>query len=132
MLGLDTKREIAAMLSGMKADVPMAGFYSYGEIGPLDSTQDGYKAARFHNTTLVLCALAAPSEAAAPIRESAAMLVATDAMTKQERVLTRKVEQLQRKLEQIDKVASENEKVSSNVYRELDALFGSSASRRRR
>lgn len=122
MLGLDTKREIAAMLSGMKADVPMAGFYSYGEIGPLDSTQQAYKAARFHNTTLVLCALAAPSDVAAASRESAAGPVATDAMTKQERVLTRKVEQLQRKLEQIDKVASENERVSSNVYRELDAL----------
>jgi class 3 adenylate cyclase len=121
MLGLDTKREIATMLSGLKAHLPMAGFYSYGEIGPLDSTQDAYRSTRFHNTTIVLCALTTPSAIAAPGPESAPAAPAGE-MTKQERILTRKVEQLQRKLEQIDKVASENERVSSNVYRELDAL----------
>ncbi len=121
MLGLDTKREIATMVSGLKAHLPIAGFYSYGELGPLDSTEDAYRSTRFHNTTLVLCALTTPSATAAVNPESA-RLATSGEMTKQERALVRKVEQLQRKLEQIDKVAGENERVSSKVYRELDAL----------
>jgi len=123
MLGLDTKREIDALRSGLNAQLPLAGFYSYGEIGPLDSTIDAYKAARFHNTTIVLCALAEPSVVEKRAPESTPLIAASiDGMTKREQVLTRKAEQLQRKLEQIDRVARENEKVSSNLYRELDEV----------
>lgn len=111
MLGLDTKREIATMLAGLKGPLPLAGFYSYGELGPLDSTNDLLRDARLHNTTIVLCALASPSKKAL-----------TPDVSKNERILQRKVDQLQRKLEQIDHVARENEKVSSNLYRELDEL----------
>ena len=111
MLGLDTKREIATMLAGFPNALPLAGFYSYGELGPLDSTSDLLRDARFHNTTIVLCALTASNKK-----------VAAPEVSKNERVLQRKIDQLQRKLEQIDHVARENEKVSSNLYRELDAL----------
>jgi class 3 adenylate cyclase len=116
MLGLDTKREIATILASLKTPVPLAGFYSYGEIGPLDSTTEALKAARFHNTTIVLCALTNGVAAEKAVDK------ADGGLSKNERVLTRKVEQLQRKLEQIDKVARENENVSGNVYRELDEL----------
>lgn len=123
MLGLDTKREIGTMLEGLRETLPTAGFYSYGEIGPLDSTDAALREARFHNTTVVLCALTS----AHVVAESDPMVKAatsgsTAAMTKEERTLARKVDQLQRRLEQIDRVARENERVSSNVYRELDAL----------
>jgi class 3 adenylate cyclase len=113
MLGLDTKREIATMLSGLGESVPVAGFYSYGEIGPLDSTDEALRAPRFHNTTLVLCALTTSASAHSHGREERAHPRKGEA---------RKIEQLERQLEQIDKVARENERVSSRLYRELDEL----------
>lgn len=57
MLGMWTDREIAAIRSLFRPGLPIAGFYSYGEIGALDSTEPRLAEPRFHNTTIVLCGL---------------------------------------------------------------------------
>lgn len=56
MLGLDTKKEIELILDELPTDCAVNGFYTYGEIGPIDSSLENLKKSRFHNTTLVLCA----------------------------------------------------------------------------
>ena len=56
MLGLETKKEIELVMNQLPAGCAMNGFYSFGEIGPIDSTLEHLKKSRFHNTTLVLCA----------------------------------------------------------------------------
>jgi hypothetical protein len=56
MLGLDTKKEMEALLKDVPSDIAVNGFYSYGEIGSLDSTEDKLRSPKFHNCTLVLCA----------------------------------------------------------------------------
>lgn len=56
MLGLETKKEIELVVNKLPSECAMNGFYTYGEIGPIDSSLDHLKKSRFHNTTLVLCA----------------------------------------------------------------------------
>lgn len=56
MLGPDTRKEVEALLSEIPEGVAVNGFYSYGEIGAMDSSQDRLKSSQFHNCTLVLCA----------------------------------------------------------------------------
>ena len=56
MLGLETKKEIELILNNLPADCAMNGFYTNGELGPIDSSLEALKKSRYHNTTLVLCA----------------------------------------------------------------------------
>ena len=56
MMGLDTKKEIEFIMDELPADCAVNGFYTHGEIGPIDSGVEALKDNRFHNTTLVLCA----------------------------------------------------------------------------
>ncbi|MCG8606690.1 FIST C-terminal domain-containing protein [bacterium] len=56
MLGLETRKEIELILNALPDACAVNGFYSYGELGPIDSTVEKLKKSRFHNTTLVLCA----------------------------------------------------------------------------
>jgi hypothetical protein len=44
-------------MNEMPADCAVNGFYTYGEIGPIDSSVEHLKKSWFHNTTLVLVAL---------------------------------------------------------------------------
>lgn len=57
MLGMATERELALIRGKLPSGLPIAGFYSYGEMGAIDSTDPRLAAPRFHNTTLVLCGL---------------------------------------------------------------------------
>jgi hypothetical protein len=57
MLGHMTGREPETIVERLGAAVPLAGFYSYGEIGAFDSRDPALSALRYHNCTLVLCAL---------------------------------------------------------------------------
>ncbi len=57
MLGLDTKKEIELIRRALHADIPINGFYSYGELAPLDDKFSDVTTNQFHNCTLVLCAL---------------------------------------------------------------------------
>ena len=54
MLGPETKKEVEALLGEIPEGVAVNGFYSYGEIGAMDSSQDHLKSSQFHNCTLVL------------------------------------------------------------------------------
>ena len=56
-LGLDTKKEIANVLAQLDKSCSVNGFYTYGEIGPIDSGGSLNAASKFHNSTLVLCAM---------------------------------------------------------------------------
>lgn len=56
MLGLDTKSEIEIALKELPAHVSVNGFYTYGEIGPIDSGMENLNQNKFHNTSVVLCA----------------------------------------------------------------------------
>lgn len=58
MLGHMTEREPRTITERVGASVPLAGFYSYGEIGAFDSGDPALSRLRYHNCTLVLCALA--------------------------------------------------------------------------
>ncbi len=57
MLGHMTERESATIVERVGPSVPMAGFYSYGEIGAFDSRDERLARLRYHNCTLVLCAI---------------------------------------------------------------------------
>lgn len=59
MLGHMTGREPETLVERLGATVPLAGFYSYGEIGAFDSRDPALSALRYHNCTLVLCAIVA-------------------------------------------------------------------------
>jgi len=53
---LETKKEIELILNNLPADCAVNGFYTNGELGPIDSSLEQLKKSRYHNTTLVLCA----------------------------------------------------------------------------
>ncbi len=57
VLGRRTPEEIEIVKQVFGKDVPIVGFYTYGEIGPIDQSTDELKAARLHNETVVLWAL---------------------------------------------------------------------------
>lgn len=48
-LGTKTKEEVSRVQSGLKESLPMSGFYTFGEIGPVSNQTR----ARYHNTTFV-------------------------------------------------------------------------------
>lgn len=56
MLGRETKKEIELNLDGISPAWAANGFYTGGEIGPLDSSVEDLQQSRFHNTALILCA----------------------------------------------------------------------------
>ena len=57
VLGLKTPQEVQTLRGALPKDIPICGLYVYGEIAPIDSTDPNLNQVRFHNTTLVLCAL---------------------------------------------------------------------------
>ncbi|HEX2570407.1 MAG TPA: FIST N-terminal domain-containing protein [Polyangia bacterium] len=66
LLGLQIDREIEALkthfsrreeASDAADKVAISGWYTYGEIGPIDSADEHLRKVRFHNATVVLCAL---------------------------------------------------------------------------
>jgi len=57
MLGLDTKKEMELVADKLPASCAVNGFYGVGEIGAIDSSLEHLKKNKFHNTTIVLCAL---------------------------------------------------------------------------
>ena len=57
VLGRRTSEEIDIVKQVFGENVPIIGFYTYGEIGPLDKNQKELQAARFHNETVVLWVL---------------------------------------------------------------------------
>jgi hypothetical protein len=63
MLGLDVLEEARRLRGALGAETPMAGFYSYGELGAFDSAEPALARPRYHNASLVLCALYARERA---------------------------------------------------------------------
>jgi len=57
VLGRRTAEEVMAVKNVMGEDVPIIGFYTYGEIGPLDKTKVPLSITKFHNETVVLWVL---------------------------------------------------------------------------
>lgn len=55
-LGLDVEKEVEMLQNSLLSDIPLHGFYSFGEIGAFNSKNSFLDSTRFHNTTLVLCA----------------------------------------------------------------------------
>ncbi len=60
MLGLAVPKEAGALREAFPG-VPMLGFYSFGEIGAFDSDEPALARPRYHNCTLVVCALCLPA-----------------------------------------------------------------------
>lgn len=56
LLGLDTKKEVEVILKEVSSQCAVNGFFTYGEIGPIDNSLEKLNKNRFHNATLVLCA----------------------------------------------------------------------------
>ncbi|RLE26311.1 MAG: hypothetical protein DRJ65_05785 [Acidobacteria bacterium] len=54
VLGRRTGEEIEAVKKVLGRSVPLVGFYTYGEIGPIDKTQEALAGTRFHNETVVV------------------------------------------------------------------------------
>ncbi len=54
VLGRRTEEEILAVRKIIGEDVPIIGFYTYGEIGPIDKLKDDLAITKFHNETVVL------------------------------------------------------------------------------
>jgi len=59
VLGRRTNEEVAAVQEVVGTDVPLIGFYTYGEIGPIDKMQEQLRVTRFHNETVVVWVLGA-------------------------------------------------------------------------
>ena len=57
VLGRRTQEEVAAAKKVLGDDVPLIGFYTYGEIGPIDKMETGLSVTKFHNETVVLWVL---------------------------------------------------------------------------
>ena len=54
VLGRRVEEEIAIVKKTIGNDVPLIGFYTYGEIGPIDKKRNSLCEAKFHNETLVI------------------------------------------------------------------------------
>lgn len=57
VLGRRTSEEVEVVRKCLGYDVPIIGFYTYGEIGPIDSSVEKLAEAKFHNETVVLWVL---------------------------------------------------------------------------
>ena len=57
VLGQRTNEEINAVKKIFGKNVPLIGFYTYGEIGPIDKRISSLKNTRWHNETVVIWAL---------------------------------------------------------------------------
>ena len=62
VLGRRTHEEVAAVKK-ILGDIPLIGFYTYGEIGPIDKTTKELAVTKFHNETVVLWVLGTVPEA---------------------------------------------------------------------
>lgn len=54
VLGRRVNDEVNAVKQVFGADIPVVGFYTYGEIGPDDKLSDDLSKVRFHNETMVI------------------------------------------------------------------------------
>lgn len=57
VLGRRVEEEVNAVRDVIGKDVPVIGFYTYGEIGPIDKLAEDLSAVRFHNETMVVWVL---------------------------------------------------------------------------
>ena len=57
VLGRRTQEEVVAVKKVLGEDVPLFGFYTYGEIGPIDKLREQLATTKFHNETVVLWVL---------------------------------------------------------------------------
>lgn len=57
VLGRRVQEEVAVVREVLGEDVPIIGFYTYGEIGPIDKTREELALTKFHNETVVLWVL---------------------------------------------------------------------------
>ena len=57
VLGRRVQEEVDAVRECLGYDIPIAGFYTYGEIGPIDKTRPTLSTSKFHNETVVLWVL---------------------------------------------------------------------------
>jgi hypothetical protein len=57
VLGRRTQEEVLAVKQILGMNVPLIGFYTYGEIGPIDKTEEKLSVTKFHNETVVLWVL---------------------------------------------------------------------------
>ncbi|MCP5108360.1 MAG: hypothetical protein GY950_33545 [bacterium] len=57
VLGRRTGEEVEAVKKVLGEDVPVIGFYTFGEIGPIDKMKAELSQAKFHNETLVVWVL---------------------------------------------------------------------------
>ena len=57
VLGRRIQEEVDAVRECIGLDVPLIGFYTYGEIGPIDKTVKELSSVKFHNETVVLWVL---------------------------------------------------------------------------
>ena len=57
VLGRRTQEEVEVVKKVLGQDVPLIGFYTYGEIGPIDKMEAQLSVTKFHNETVVLWVL---------------------------------------------------------------------------
>ena len=57
VLGRRTQEEVMAVKKVLGEDVPIIGFYTYGEIGPIDKLREQLSTTKVHNETVVLWVL---------------------------------------------------------------------------
>jgi len=54
VLGSRTQEEVTAVQNVLGMDIPMVGFFTYGEIGPIDKRVRKLQSTRYHNQTTVI------------------------------------------------------------------------------
>jgi hypothetical protein len=57
VLNKRVQEEIDAIQKVLGKDVPMIGFFTYGEIGPIDKREEKLKSTRWHNQTTIILAI---------------------------------------------------------------------------
>jgi len=67
VLGIKVSNEVKAVRDVLGADVPIIGFYTYGEIGPIDKNVSSLRPTKWHNETIVLWALTEKNSSAGKV-----------------------------------------------------------------
>jgi len=56
------QEEVAVVREVLGQQVPLIGFYTYGEIGPIDKLQEELAITKFHHETVLLWVLGSQQE----------------------------------------------------------------------
>jgi class 3 adenylate cyclase len=104
LLGTKTELELETIKAGLGPDIPLAGFYAFGEIAPLSRDT----APRFHNETCVTVLFGTADDERAEV-------------TSESRTLAKKLARAEAKLQSLETARDQNANLMRALMADLDA-----------